>query len=75
LRDPILKILNTKKGWWSGSNGRVPALQVWDLEFKHQYSQKKQKEQEEEAMTDHFCHSLSFSDWYITQKITFIQSN
>jgi hypothetical protein len=28
LRDPILKILNTKKGWWSGSNGRVPALQV-----------------------------------------------
>jgi hypothetical protein len=23
--DPILKIYNTKKGWWSGSSGRVPA--------------------------------------------------
>jgi hypothetical protein len=24
-RDPILKILNTTKGWESGSSGRVPA--------------------------------------------------
>jgi hypothetical protein len=24
-RDPISKISNTKKDWWSGSSGRVPA--------------------------------------------------
>jgi hypothetical protein len=24
-QDPILKKPNTKKGWWSGSCGRVPA--------------------------------------------------
>jgi hypothetical protein len=24
-RHPILKIPNTKKGWWSGSSGRAPA--------------------------------------------------
>jgi hypothetical protein len=29
-----------KKGWWSGSSGRVPASQVWGPEFKLQYSQK-----------------------------------
>jgi hypothetical protein len=23
--DPIMKILNTKNVWWSGSSGRVPA--------------------------------------------------
>jgi hypothetical protein len=25
LRNPILKIPNTKQGWWSGSSGKVPA--------------------------------------------------
>jgi hypothetical protein len=25
LQDPISKIPNTKKGWWSGSSGKVPA--------------------------------------------------
>jgi hypothetical protein len=25
LRGPILKITNTKKGWWSSSRGIVPA--------------------------------------------------
>jgi hypothetical protein len=28
LRDPISKIPNTKKGWWSGSSRRAPAEQV-----------------------------------------------
>jgi hypothetical protein len=25
LQDPILKIPNTKQGWYSGSNGKLPA--------------------------------------------------
>jgi hypothetical protein len=30
LKDPISEIPNTKKGWQSGSSGRVPAWQVWN---------------------------------------------
>jgi hypothetical protein len=38
--DPILKIPNTKKSWWSGASDTVPSLQVWIPEFKPQYHQK-----------------------------------
>jgi hypothetical protein len=33
-QDPILKITIPKEGWRCGSNGKAPASQVQDLEFK-----------------------------------------
>jgi hypothetical protein len=42
-QEPISKITNTKKGYQSGSSGRVPVLQARVPEFKTKYFQKKKK--------------------------------
>jgi hypothetical protein len=38
-QDPILKNLNTKQDWWSGSSGRATIQQARGPEFKFQCSQ------------------------------------
>jgi hypothetical protein len=35
--------LTVIEGWQSGSSGRVPAWQVWGIEFKFQYHKRKRK--------------------------------
>jgi hypothetical protein len=41
--DPVLKVSNAEKGWWSGWSDTAPMLQVWSPEFKPQYCEKKKK--------------------------------
>jgi hypothetical protein len=56
LRDPISKIPNTKKGWWSGSSRRAPAEQVWGSEFKHQHNHNNNKKEFGLDMLTLRCH-------------------
>jgi hypothetical protein len=44
-KDLILKILNTKQGWWSGSSGRAPA-ECESLSSKASTAKKKKKKKD-----------------------------